>query len=131
MNLGGIVGAQFVALVLLAGIGTAHEPPKHPKMAAALLQIVRATQPQDRPQQPWGPGGSPSITTEGVQVYLDVVEVSEATLASLRALGVTIEVTDAVQRLIQGRVPLDRLEAVADLPSVRFIRLPDYGVPNR
>ncbi len=72
-----------------------------------------------------------SLTEEGLQVYIQMAAISEAALADLRGLGVTIEITDAAQRLVQARIPPAQIETVASLPHVTFIRLPDYGVSNR
>ena len=40
----------------------------------------------------------------------------------------TIEIPDAEQHRVQARVPPGRLEVVAALPGVNFIRLPNYAV---
>jgi len=100
-------------------------------MSSAIVDAVQSGQlEQAFGQQPaWE--RSMNLTTEGLQVYIQMVEVSEATLRELHALGVTIELADPAQHLVQARVPLTQLEAVANLPSVSFVRLPDYGIHNR
>jgi hypothetical protein len=63
----------------------------------------------------------------GVQVYLLVSQVTDDALDELRAAGVTIEIPDAAHHRIQARVPASRLEVVASLPGVNFVRLPNYA----
>lgn len=66
-----------------------------------------------------------------LEVYITVEEVTEkGALTTLRNAGVEIEIYDASQRLVQGWVSSAQLQAVADLPGVRFIDLPNYGVTN-
>jgi len=62
-----------------------------------------------------------------VQVYI-LMPVTDANLSGLRSSGVTIEITDAAHRRVQARIPVSRLQAVAELPFVNFVRLPSYGV---
>ena len=64
----------------------------------------------------------------GVQVYLLLSEVTDDALNGLRAAGVTIEIPDAAHHRVQARVPPGRLEVVASLPGVNFVRLPNYAV---
>ena len=63
-----------------------------------------------------------------VQVYVLMDAVTEANLQQLAAVGVTVEITDAARRRVQARVPTTRLQAVAALPFVTFVRLPSYAV---
>lgn len=131
MRLSRAITIHVLFLAVLAGRGFAQGPFKHPKMSSAILDAMTSGQLQmeSERQQPAHP--SLNNTPTGLQVYIDMVEVSDVTLADLRAIGVTIELTDPSQRLVQARVPPAQLEAVANLPSVKFIRLPDYAVPNR
>jgi Subtilase family/Abnormal spindle-like microcephaly-assoc'd, ASPM-SPD-2-Hydin len=65
-----------------------------------------------------------------VQVYVLMEETSEDNLARLAAAGAAIEITDASHRRVQARVAIDRLRAVAALPFVNFVRLPNYAVTH-
>ena len=125
------VGAQFLLFALLAGACIAGPPPKHPKMSSAIVDALESGRLEKGSDRQLSPDQAFSLDSAGLQVYIEMVEVSESALAELRALGVTIELTDSTQRLVQARVPPAQLRAVADLSSVRFIRLPDYGVHNR
>jgi hypothetical protein len=62
-----------------------------------------------------------------VQVYVLVSDVSVSALQQLAAAGATIQVFDAPHRRVQVAMPLSRLQAVAALPFVNFIRLPSYA----
>ena len=65
-----------------------------------------------------------------VQVYIisddPVAEFSRA----VEALGAEVERVDAEDRIIQAQVPVVGLRQVANLPGVRWVRLPDYAVVN-
>lgn len=122
---------QVVFLLSLALPCLAGTPFKHPKMSSAIVDAVESGRLRTELSLNQSLGSSMSLSEEGLQVYIEMEEVSEATLTELRSLGVTIELTDPAQRLVQARVPPTKLDAVAALPSVKFIRLPDYGFINR
>src|SRR5207302_8752318 len=63
-----------------------------------------------------------------VQVYIHLAEVTDDNLRELRAAGVSIEIADAKQHIVQALVPVTRLGVVADLPFVQLVRLPNYAV---
>jgi hypothetical protein len=62
-----------------------------------------------------------------IQVYIVVAEITEENLQQLQSAGVTVELHDEQHHIVQARVPVTRLEEVAALPFVRFVRLPAYG----
>ena len=62
-----------------------------------------------------------------MQVYILLSAVTDATVAQLTAAGVTIEIRDAARRRVQARLPVSRLDAVAQLGIVDAIRLPTYA----
>jgi subtilisin family serine protease len=130
-----LASAALLLLVLLltalTETGLAQGPSKHQKIGSAVIEAIRSGQLQPEVASRSTEDQSKGLTPAGIQVYIEVIEVSEVTLAELEALGVTVELTDPAQRLVQARVPVTRLEAVADLPSVRFIRLPDFWHHNR
>ena len=127
-------------------------PYKHPKLSTPLAELARAL-PQQRGLIPQGQRIAPptgfSLTTlpksvrdavrarmmrinndAEVQVYILVTEVTEQNLRELQNAGVRIELQDKRQRIVQARIPVIRLEEVGALPFVRFVRLPDYGIPG-
>ncbi len=54
-----------------------------------------------------------------LQIFL--TDKSEATMAQLRALGIEVVLDPKSARLVIGRLPIDKLSALAELPSVRYI----------
>ncbi len=87
--------------------------------------------------------GQMKVTDAGeVQVYVELNESSEAALSQLRSYGVTIQIVGrpkpdkakgevfSALPTAQGMLPVERIDAVAALPLVRYIRLPDYVHPN-
>ena len=63
-----------------------------------------------------------------IQVYLEVEEITPALLGLLKEKEVSTELTNPTLRIIQAWVPFDRIAELAELPSVKRIRPPDYGV---
>jgi subtilisin family serine protease len=68
--------------------------------------------------------------TSQVQVYVLMTEVTDAGLRQVEAAGATIEIVDNDGRRVQARVPASRLERLAALPVVTFVRPPSYAVPH-
>jgi hypothetical protein len=66
--------------------------------------------------------------TGSLQVVILVTTVDPQAESSLAQHQVRIEISDAELRLIQAWVPFDRLEQIAALPFVRYIRPPSYAV---
>jgi hypothetical protein len=139
---------QFFPELLAAPSGPA--PPPNPRLTALLDELARAV-PQERGAVPPGmrvqppPGFAIEAMTKSVrdaahgrllrinqnaevQVYIHAAEVTDDNLRELRAAGAAIEITDAKRSIVQARVPVSRLEAVADLPFVQLVRLPSYAI---
>src|SRR5574337_1026510 len=108
----------------------------HPKIASRLTQAGGTTPLLAQP------GLTPVPLTESlsgftrfdqqgrVEVYITLDHVNESTLHALRGAGVEIEIYDASQRLVQGWIAPPQVQAVADLPGVTFVDLPNYGLTN-
>jgi subtilisin family serine protease len=62
-----------------------------------------------------------------IQVYIYVTEVNDANLEQLKTLEVEIEITNAKYKIVQGWVPFDKMEEVANLSFVVKISPPSYG----
>ena len=65
-----------------------------------------------------------------VQVYIISADPPATVGTALVALGVQVERVDAKSGIIQAQVPVGALRQVANLPGVRWVRLPDYAVVN-
>jgi hypothetical protein len=63
-----------------------------------------------------------------VETYVLLNDVGANTLQSLANAGATVQITDAAHFRVQAAIPANRLTAVAALPGVDFVRLPDYAV---
>lgn len=61
-----------------------------------------------------------------VEIYLD--QLDAAALRELQATGVTVELTSAQHRIVQGWVPFYLVEDVAQVANVKRIIPPDYAV---
>ena len=65
-----------------------------------------------------------------VQVFVIVADASAGTRNALETLGTQIERVDEDANIVQAWVPAGRLRQIANLPSVRTVRLPDYAFVN-
>lgn len=83
------------------------------------------------------------ITSDGeVQVYIEVDRIVPEYVQRLQALGVKIEIQGDQQShqmknkvyttvpTFQAQVPIEMIQQLENLPFVRYVRLPDYGIPN-
>ncbi len=143
--------ASIVAALLLAGlVGREHRTRAQTvtsKLTTVLADVAAAV-PQDDPLQP--PSAAPAAidptslpksardamyahgmrldSTGAVQVYVLMSDVSLSALRQLAGAGATIQIADAPHERVQAAMPLSRLAAVAALPFVNFIRLPNYAI---
>jgi hypothetical protein len=77
-----------------------------------------------------------------VQVYIEVAEISDPNLQTLRTLGADVQIVGEPHpnrtrgevytsiSTVQAFLPVTMIEQAKQLPFVRFIRLPDYGIAN-
>ncbi|MBI2956411.1 MAG: S8 family serine peptidase [Acidobacteria bacterium] len=125
---------------------------KHPKLSSPLAALARAVPQQTTPPPPGQPPRPPvgfvrdwlpktvrdavetgvmHLSDDGfVRAYIFLEEISGENLQALQAAGAVLELHDNHRRLVQARLPADRLEAVAALPFVTSVRLPEYAVTN-
>src|SRR6266700_4293622 len=141
------VAGSLLALLIFTSLVASSQSPK---LVSLLDDLARAV-PQQRGAIPLGArvAPPPGFTIEAlpkpvrdaargrmlrinqnaeVQVYIHLAEVTDDNRRELRAAGVSIEITDAERGIVQARVPVARLGAVADLPFVQLVRLPNYAV---
>jgi subtilase family protein len=67
-------------------------------------------------------------STNNIQVYILMSEVTTENLRRLAAAGAKLEITDEADRRVQARVPVRSLQRLASLPFVTFVRLPSYAI---
>ncbi len=108
---------------------------KHPKLSSQLVMLAdAASRPttlslEDAlPRELVGAVAADRmrITPDGdVQVFIEVQDVDQ--LDALASLGVTVERVDSELGIVQARAPSVKLRAIAALPAVRRVRLPEYA----
>ena len=71
------------------------------------------------------------VSPEGrVQVYIRLHTIGDTEIAELAARESEIQLVNQYLRVVQARVPFDRLEEIAMLPFVRQVSAPRYGRPR-
>jgi hypothetical protein len=152
---GPVLAGAFFALALSPSIQRrdVSPPPATSKLTGVLAELAQSVpQEQAQAQARATPQGTGPVTplqidtmprsvrhamsahrlrinsSNEVQVYILVQAVTDDYLRQLMARGVTIEITDATRRRVQARIPVGRLQAIARLPFVNFVRLPTYAV---
>jgi hypothetical protein len=143
--------ASTVAALLLAGLVGREHRTRAQTLAIRLTTVladVASVVHQDDPSQP--PSAAPAAIdptslpksardamrahgmrldeTGAVQVYVLMSGVSVGTLDRLAGAGARIQIADAPHERVQAAIPFSRLSAVAALPFVNFIRLPNYAI---
>ena len=63
-----------------------------------------------------------------VQVYILLDEVSEENLRRIQEAGAILELQDQQRAMVQAHVSVGDLEKLAAVPSVQWVRLPNYGI---
>lgn len=143
--------ASVVAILVLAGL-VGREPRADAQVPlvklTTVLADIAAVVPQDDPTT--RPSASPAAVavsalpksaqdaihahglrfdeTGAAQVYVLMSAVTVDTLQKLSAAGATVQIADAPHGRVQATIPLSRLIAVAALPFVNFVRLPNYAI---
>lgn len=113
----------------------------HPKITDDLLAVVdrvkaakSKAEVADLKQQVIKGRGNPLFVTKDddrlVEVYIALHELSDAAVSDVRKAGVQVDIVAEDRPLLQGLVPVELLESVADLDVVREVRLPSYGIPT-
>lgn len=69
-------------------------------------------------------------STGEIQVYIHLLTVNEASLETLKAHDVRIEISNPGLRIIQGWVPFDVIESLGQLDIVERIDAPGYSYPH-
>jgi hypothetical protein len=139
----------LLALLPFARANTTNTADGNVKLTTVLADLAQAVPQQQGPLAAERAGGTTAISQDAlppsvrdamqarrvrinarnaVQVYILVDAVNDDNLQQLGGLGVTIEIVDAAHARVQARIPVGRLQAVADLPFVTFVRLPTYAV---
>jgi len=130
---------EFTADTLQAAAGTA----KDPKLSSHLSGLIRADE-QARLRGSAITAGSTGMLPEdlraavdsrlmrlddqgNVQVYIQPSGAIEELPRLVLGVGGVVELSDGAAGLVQAQVPIRGLRALSEDPSVRLVRLPDYG----
>lgn len=65
-----------------------------------------------------------------IQIYIQLYEIDESKLEDLKKHGVTIDIYDNQQKLVQGWASPHQIKIISELPFVKTIDLPTYGAAN-
>ncbi len=127
---------MFLLLATVSLSGACAENMALPNVSSRLLSAVAAIQSRKdvgRKTPEWGQalGGVRVDETGRLEVMIQTTETSTRVLKELEVHGMSIEIYDAAQNLVQAWLPTDRIKEVAALPFVKFLDLPNYGVTNR
>ncbi|GIX48375.1 MAG: hypothetical protein KatS3mg131_2586 [Candidatus Tectimicrobiota bacterium] len=129
----------LAAVVLFAACrapGSGAQGASAPKIASALQQVVQRMQadgltPANVAARQPEAYSTPLVRVDAqgnLEVAIVVTALDEAAVAALQARQARIARLAPEQRLVLAWVPFHRLEAVAALPFVRFLRPPSYAV---
>jgi Subtilase family/Abnormal spindle-like microcephaly-assoc'd, ASPM-SPD-2-Hydin len=123
--------ASALALVAAMPVRLAGQSPDS-KLTTLLADLSRARSlrsgtPSQAVQDAIQGGWLRITANDEAQVYILVSLLNEDVASQLTAAGAIIEIQDVAGRRVQARVPVDRLQAVAQLPVVDAIRLPSYA----
>ncbi len=108
------------------------------KIASTLRTLIDDVMAKGFTTESARPRGAEQRPSEGlkvdgdgrVQVYVSVADTSETALGVLRLHDVEIELVNDDFRIVQGWIPVERLEALAAEDVVLKIRPPSYGDKN-
>jgi hypothetical protein len=120
--------ALGLSLAMAAQLQTGPDPSVSRKLTSLLLDLSQSeTRPKSVQDAVRGRRLRINDANE-VQVYVLLQSLSDENLQHLAEVGAAVEIKDAVRRRVQARVPVAQLQAVAALPFVDFVRLPNYAV---
>ena len=86
----------------------------HPSILAVIDRL------KDKKLVP-GPGEAKFIHNGKAEIQIWLTEKSDETLAKLKELGFEIVLNPKSAKLVIGRLPIEKLAALADLKSVRYV----------
>lgn len=102
------------------------------KISSSLLNIIEHLESQPTEKGQLAPSiKAARIDEEGkIEVYINLYEIDETKLDTLKKYGLKIDIYDNTGKLVQGRALPNNIENISKLSFVKFIDLPTYGVTN-
>jgi len=112
-------------------ISTEKKP--HQKISPSLLVIINSLESSEESKREYLALKYRNfrINEEGkIQIYIKLYEIDESKLEDLKNHGLTIEIYDNKKKLVQGWSLPKQITVISELPYVKFVDLPTYGVSN-
>ncbi|MGH7799642.1 MAG: hypothetical protein ACREOW_03310 [Thermodesulfobacteriota bacterium] len=104
---------------------------KYPKISTILLNEINRLETPTKEGVLSKSNSAIRMDEEGrIQIYIKLYEVDENKLEELRKNGLTIDIYDNKEKLVQGWALPKQIKMISELPYVKFIDLPTYGVSN-
>ena len=130
--------SYFILIIILlcsctGGNNSTKEKKTQRKISSSLHSVIEEleSKPEKKEQVLTFIDKSARINERGeIQIYIQLYKLDESKLEDLKKHGVTIEIYDDEQKLVQGWALPDDIKTISDLPFVETIDLPAYGAAN-
>ena len=114
-----------------SNLPTKEKPPQ--KISSPLTNALKQlkSQPETEKKSLSTNSKTVRIDEEGkIQIYIKLFELNDLNLEDLKKHGVKIDIYDGEKKLVQGWALPGQIKLISELPYVKFIDLPTYGVSN-
>jgi Ca-activated chloride channel family protein len=120
---GGVAPSNNVSIDLADGIGKTLSPEEKRRqdLTSKLEPSILALVDRLKQQTAAAPGEAKFVRDGKAEIQIFLNEKSEASLAQLKELGFEILFDSKSSKLVIGRIPIDKLEALAGLVAVRYV----------
>jgi hypothetical protein len=130
--------AQRADQTMPVSAATLAKHPKNPKLESHLAELIASQLgstvigPPELPPdlQSMIKAGLMRLETGRVQVYVESLDSVVSAAADVDRAGGLVQRKHAPTGIVQALVPISQLRNLAASPSVKFVRLPDYGMPS-
>lgn len=104
---------------------------KYPKISTILLNEINRLETPTKEGVLSKSNSAIRMDEEGrIQIYIKLYEVDESKLDELKKNGLTIDIYNNQEKLVQGWALPSQIKIISELPYVKIIDLPTYGVSN-
>jgi hypothetical protein len=130
--------SYFIVIIILIsscsqGNNSTGEKKTERKISSSLHSVIEELESdtQNKEQVLTFVDKSAQINEQGeIQIYIQLHEIDESRLQDLKKHGVTIDIYDNKQKLVQAWALPSKIKIIGGLPYVKSIDLPPYGVSN-
>jgi hypothetical protein len=127
----------ILVIILISSCTTGNNSTKKKKtqrkISASLHAVIEELQSKPENKEPvlTFVDKSVRINNQGeIQIYIQLYEIDESKLEDLKKHGVTIDIYDNQQKLVQGWASPHQIKIISELPFVKTIDLPTYGAAD-